>query len=831
METIQSYLGADFTTKLEPLLTEYVKQYNLLNEDERNTLIRHTLVDLIPNEELEKNTTTKPELRQERRIINREALKYLETQYKSGKHASKKPTTTTDGAIREALSIILNDQKELKYNEEQLTLTDLSGDFDPMQVTIPKKYKQRLENARQRETIDVKYLNDALKVPLKQSKNKELKKNIRLLITRIKKIYATDSSKPDDLEFSITDISLLKVFNTQNLSDFDKRETTYTHWKKVKEGLDEIIEEVLELSDNLEKLKSKDKDVIKFLEVIKNVRDINYVYDFPLNNLKLKEIDSRAIDFLEAFLKQTGYLSDALEVGFDSVGEVINTEQGQVRIADAAEETETDVMYAEMAELAEKYKEIYETHSMDVLGVLHFERNLNSLSLIGDESISSMKETLLNFFKALKDDDAAKKIIVDDKIEEAFDNFLGEIKSLGGYEDGDTYLPIYFAKEPELKEHYSNVDYERVTKATDDFLLAFKNLIEGDVKTQSPKQIRTGDLLGLGANTKKQTSAAYQLFSYNEYLEGRSGTQKELRSSVKGLNDKLHESIAKISELIDVNFSHQIFSPHLLGVELSFENDMSLRAISVSDFNDREKGEVNLFRVINKVFMTDGEAFIKEKDVTTLNGFLDLLSQGDSLANFTEIKKKAIGFYSVLAELYEDDRAAEKAKEEVASILGSIWRYKSNKKETFEGLDIKAAYDKIFVDELHEITTLQILADIIRKNQDMFKRDNKGQFSKEINKLLSNLDRVSKSEIHKKLLEAHDVLRILKSKSISYSMKNENNFDDMEHMIIKMEKEYQIDMSATEIIGIVGAVDSFEGIAKEYGLDAEHVYVLKANFR
>ena len=49
--------------------------------------------------------------------------------------------------------------------------------------------------------------------------------------------------------------------------------------------------------------------------------------------------------------------------------------------------------------------------------------------------------------------------------------------------------------------------------------------------------------------------------------------------------------------------------------------------------------------------------------------------------------------------------------------------------------------------------------------------------------------------------------------------------------LLKWKLITRIDMSANEIIGVIKAVDSFEGIAKEYGIDAEHVYVLKANFR
>ena len=68
-------------------------------------------------------------------------------------------------------------------------------------------------------------------------------------------------------------------------------------------------------------------------------------------------------------------------------------------------------------------------------------------------------------------------------------------------------------------------------------------------------------------------------------------------------------------------------------------------------------------------------------------------------------------------------------------------------------------------------------------------------------------------------------------KIIAEMVGNENNFEDMDSIISKMETDYNIDMDANEIVSIVKAVDSFEGIAREYGIDAEHVYVLKANFR
>ena len=53
----------------------------------------------------------------------------------------------------------------------------------------------------------------------------------------------------------------------------------------------------------------------------------------------------------------------------------------------------------------------------------------------------------------------------------------------------------------------------------------------------------------------------------------------------------------------------------------------------------------------------------------------------------------------------------------------------------------------------------------------------------------------------------------------------------MEEMINKMEKEYHLDISASEMSSIVNDIDSFDSISKSYGISTEHIYVIKANFR
>ena len=168
----------------------------------------------------------------------------------------------------------------------------------------------------------------------------------------------------------------------------------------------------------------------------------------------------------------------------------------------------------------------------------------------------------------------------------------------------------------------------------------------------------------------------------------------------------------------------------------------------------------------------------------------------------------------------------------LGSVLGSIYRLltpeqkeQAGSRNKFKGENVETLYNKLLHDDPEDSYVMRAFIDALRLRAKSMKGSDK------IDKLLSLIDRVAKSQLQKKLLEAHDALRILKSKQLYHSKKNLNSFDDMDNMIMKMEEKYSIDMTATEIIGIVKAVDSFESIAEDYGIDSEHVYVVKANFR
>jgi hypothetical protein len=53
----------------------------------------------------------------------------------------------------------------------------------------------------------------------------------------------------------------------------------------------------------------------------------------------------------------------------------------------------------------------------------------------------------------------------------------------------------------------------------------------------------------------------------------------------------------------------------------------------------------------------------------------------------------------------------------------------------------------------------------------------------------------------------------------------------MDEILTKMEIEYDLDLTATEINKIVDTVASYDSIARNYGINEDAVYTIKSMFR
>ena len=81
------------------------------------------------------------------------------------------------------------------------------------------------------------------------------------------------------------------------------------------------------------------------------------------------------------------------------------------------------------------------------------------------------------------------------------------------------------------------------------------------------------------------------------------------------------------------------------------------------------------------------------------------------------------------------------------------------------------------------------------------------------------------------VIEVHDTIRKMMGKPVYHNTSKLDNFNHMESAIDIMEKEYNVEVTASEIENIVKDVDSMESLSKRHGIPSESVYFLKATFR
>ena len=100
-----------------------------------------------------------------------------------------------------------------------------------------------------------------------------------------------------------------------------------------------------------------------------------------------------------------------------------------------------------------------------------------------------------------------------------------------------------------------------------------------------------------------------------------------------------------------------------------------------------------------------------------------------------------------------------------------------------------------------------------------------------VKQILSLLNQLRKSEIENKILETHDSLRILKGMPTYFGLGSLSSFDNVSEILKTSKKNFNVDLTNTDVVKIVEEVNSFSNIAKSVGVSEEIVYYVKANFR
>ena len=93
------------------------------------------------------------------------------------------------------------------------------------------------------------------------------------------------------------------------------------------------------------------------------------------------------------------------------------------------------------------------------------------------------------------------------------------------------------------------------------------------------------------------------------------------------------------------------------------------------------------------------------------------------------------------------------------------------------------------------------------------------------------IDNMLLKELNNKLLIAHDEIRKMNNKHIYYSYCDTEDYNSVVDTIEIVKSTYNIDITATDINGIVNEFDSFDKISKQYGISSDVVYHVKSLYR
>ena len=789
----------------------------------------------------------------------------------------KKMPSSKDVGIQEHLidSIrdILEDIKHVRYGGSKLKVEDImSNSFSSDQITTTQKV-----NVSEIES-DIKLFFGIKDYPIPN----HIKKNLKAFTERLGELSKTKTAR---FKIHRHESHLKKIFgsDTQRAKDAKDRKATYKFWKGIAGHEDDLETELDKLVVLLEKGNPSDaktnKDVSAFLKFMSDEPDLKYVYPFPKKTLGFADINARSYQFLLNFLKLFNYdvdfrgskisyagkgdsdapsddddtsdsevtggtgreeaVSNEPQGGEDSDELDVKTEQNiaaEAQRADRAnqltigENVVRDVFSnPEVSEL----KKDMEKEDYDPLGILVIKDDLKGLMPLYGE-IDEIRDYL---------EEKRTLLDIDEDDEEAiFKTFVDDLERIHSLADSlkEFHLPIFIAENPIIRAEYSELKAKAGSTGADidRFLELFANLIQDEKATMA--NVTALDLRGASTGGKKEEKTPPRYFKYVTGVAARKGSPRQSFKAASSANTEINRAINRVVK----EMAHVFITPQMshldAGISLPFKNNFALRLISSTKKLDEK---FKIYQAINQKFMSTGEAFIDEEDVVKLRSFTNMLAKGDAVQNFENIKSAGAKFAQALYDIAEsldktqvklNNDIKESIQKDVAAILGSIRSISNVRRDEYfmnstwgNKIGILDEYKQSKKDGIEDISVLRVILDLLETKHGESAIPDKN----ERQKLLDDLREIKKSEVSEKILSVHDSIRLLKQKPVFYGKKKINNFDHIGDMITKMEKEYNLDISASEITGVVNELDSFDGISKSYGISTEHVYVIKANFR
>jgi len=758
-------------------------------------------------------------------------------------------------ADKMAAVLMLKNVNLFSYENRPLKMADLGRDFNISKVRINKGFN--VETA-------AKHIKTFIKIFEKDTPGFKVSK---IKITNLKQLHALlktnipKGKKSKAIKFTVQDREIF--FDAASVIKPEMISRAHDYWEDIGKGISSFIRKLEKLDDMLDE---KDPDAKKYLDFVKKEKYgfLKYVVDYPSKNIQLANMDKRVNDFIYNYLEVyniveavTGPMIDYSESKAMEEFDVYSSEYAQTATGDQIDE-EIQNRIDNQSSLPEGEQGQRRSATLDLSNISE-EIELDPEEMVlGPLAIIASKRSLrtfttdieVDFFKSLADMKMKDVMQLFSKqgipfTEEDIENFTDFMINLDEYEEeGSGFLPIFMADSPELSEHYS--EFASNAKDAGAKIQTFFALLQRALEKNNTVLPQNIDLKLFGTDQTGFSDTARLQIPIREQGSQRAVTEYKRQitpANKPALQFKEKEDVDFIKDIIeDIEkyFYEPSESEYAFGIDLDFAD---IGAINILLTYGRSVKFEGVNRLYSKMIKR-GTKSVAVKDLVNLGKIMKKINTGFN--NLDDAKNQFVEFIEVMSDIYdveETDAYYNKIVSEAASMLGALKATTGNEeKMTLEGIDVDEAYAKLNDEDFADMSVLKTFIRFFNKRSAElyfggYKEDETGKKEKKsaaltaINTIASQIKNLKRSPIQKKLLEAHDNIRILKKEPVYYGRHDLDDYESIQDMINKMYVKFNTDISASELNTIVEEVDSFDSISKAFGISKEEVYYIKANFR
>lgn len=685
-----------------------------------------------------------------------------------------------DISIEEEQRIILGKTisplfRDIQYDGKEITLETLLGKMNANKISVKNPLdsdgKARKGPTKIKERVQT-FSNDASHSTAfgLMSKYPNIDDNIEVILDGLKKYYASITRR--GLGSQIPRIAIKddvrKLMGYYPKLSLSEKERIYSYWAEVAELHSEVVEAGKEI---------KGEDFQKALMAFKTKGQ--YVVKFSPVDVIDEDDEITAIKLLATYVnaRNDGHID------IDGLSGIVEDAKGDVSLPKNM-----------------KKADVLSAYLFDILGGV-FVTNKQSL------------DAVLEIFHEYKE------IILKEEDVEDIDDFLSDLEEIEVYSQ-DHHLPVHILNKNNINNLFGrqSVTIDSIKNIEDyaKFKMpvvndAIERLIEETLKVANITAFRSGQSV---------TAPKY----YEEEGEKRATYGAIFPSRKVGGGEELSTTITKFIEALTAYLVKPTLKKKMsLGISYGFTDGNAFKTIVTLSNNPSALATKAIYTSAQRRPMG---ALFNNSDLTNILNFLRLLMSHDK--TYEDIHKSANSVTTTMHKVFKDKEVVKNTNEEMAAFMGSIAKTMGySKAANFKGYDPIKTHDKLATNELDEITSFDVMKNFIVDNKDSIKA---GRTKiDEIVRLFNELTKTS--GVHRRILEAHDGLRILKGMPTYYGKCSIYCVDSMDYMINKMSNEFSVDLTSGEIVRVVDDLDSYGNIAKSIGISEENVYFIKANFR